>query len=107
MAVIEVSPGIMWGGSGSVFRFVVTKIQETTSIPRLAQRFADVGRGYTDLDLSDLDKAEREEVRKAVSATIAEVKSAGADAFGGPVHFSGFLTKIEELERMIVADEQR
>ena len=101
MAVIEISPGIVWGGSASLFRFIVTKIQENTRIPRLSDRFADVERGYTDLDLSDLDKTEREEVCKAISAMVSDVKRAGEDAFGGPVNFHGFLAKLEELEQMV------
>lgn len=57
--------------------------------------------GYTDLDLSDLDKTEREEVCNAVSAMVSDVKKAGEDAFGGPANFRGFLGKLEELERMV------
>lgn len=103
MAVIEISPGIVWGGSASLFRFIVTKIQENTSIPRLSGRLTDVERGYTDLNLSHLDKTEREEVCKAVSAMVSDVKKAGEDAFGGPANFRGFLAKLEELERMVGA----
>jgi hypothetical protein len=75
--------------------------REATAIARLRERFADVENGYTDLDLSDLDESEREEVRKAVSSLVKDVKAAGPAMLDEPEFFPGFLARLEELEQMI------
>jgi hypothetical protein len=101
MAVIEISPGVVWGASRRVFFYVVARLQENTSITRLNQRFADVEEGYTDLDISDLDESEREQIRKVVSSLVKDVKDAGPTMLDEPEFFPGFLARLEELEQMI------
>jgi hypothetical protein len=98
MAVLAIGPDKIWGGSASVLRFIAEKLEASGRFPRHKSSFDDVEAGWQDLDFSDLDDAEREALAEVAAALVAEVKTAGADAYGGPEHFPGLLARLEDFE---------
>jgi hypothetical protein len=104
MAVISIKDGVVWGAAADVLRSVAKRLHESGCFPRLRKDFAAVEAGWQHLDLSDLDKTERDNLRRLVSQMISDVKKAGPDALADPEFFPAFLARLEELDQLVSGD---
>jgi hypothetical protein len=100
MAVIAIGPDKIWGGSASVLRLIAERLDASGRFQRHKSSFDEIEAGWQDLDFSDLDETERKALAEVATALVAEVKAAGADAFGGPEHFPGLVARLEEFEQL-------
>jgi hypothetical protein len=101
MAAIRLREENVWGSSASLLAFVSKRLKESGRFPGLKEQFDAVEAGWQYLNLSNLSNNEREDLKMVISSLLNEVKAAGPDAFGGPTHFPGFLSRLEELEALV------
>jgi hypothetical protein len=104
MAVISIRDGVVWGAAADVLRSVTKRLHESGCFPRFRDDFAAIEAGWQHLDLSDLDKNERHNLRRVVSLMVADVKKAGPGMLADPKSFPAFLARLEELEQLVTGD---
>jgi hypothetical protein len=101
MAAIKMTDKDAWVGAASVLAFIAERLQSSARFQRLQKNFDAIEAGWQYLDLSTLDERERDDLRQVVSVIVADVERGGPDAFGGPIHFPGFLERLREFEALV------
>lgn len=107
MAVMGLRNGAIWGSSASLLAFVAEKLKESGYFSRFERNFDAIEAGWQHLDFSELNEDEQSKFRAVVRSIVSEVKSAPADSSGEPAYSTGFITTLEELERLVAGESSK